>query len=198
MASIIRLATGRDAGQVQAIYAPNVRDTAISFEVEAPSVREMRQRIVETLRQYPWLVCERNGEVLGYVHGSRHAQRAAYQWSVDVSVYIHERLRRTGVGRALYTSLFKVLTLQGFYNAYAGITLPNEASVGLHEALGFRPVGVYRTVGYKLGAWHDVGYWQLALRERASAPAPPVSVSVAQGYAAWEAALTAGLPLLRG
>ncbi len=201
MASTIRLATERDAGQVQAIYAPNVRDSAISFEVETPPVSEMRERIVETLRQYPWLVCERDGEVLGYVYASKHASRAAYQWSVDVSVYIHERRRRSGVGRALYTSLFKILRLQGFYNAYAnayaGITLPNEASVGLHEALGFRPVGVYRAVGYKLGAWHDVGYWRLALQELAKAPAPPASVQLAQGYAARDAALNAGLPLLR-
>jgi phosphinothricin acetyltransferase len=175
----IRLATPKDALRVQAIYAPIVWDTAISFELEPPTVDEMRRRIVKTLEHLPWLVCERRGDILGYVYASQHRTRPAYQGSVDVSVYVHAHARRSGVGRALYRSLFALLALQGFYQVYAGNTLPNPASVGLHESLGFQPVGVYRTVGYTPGAWHDVGWWQLSLLERAVPPAPPIALGTA-------------------
>jgi phosphinothricin acetyltransferase len=197
MPLIIRLATPDDADPIQAIYAPIVRDTVISFEVEPPSVGQMRQRVVETLAHYPWLVCDDRGQVLGYAYGSKHRERAAYQWSADVSVYVHAAARRRGVGRALYTSLFQILALQGFYNAYAGVTLPNPASVGLHEAVGFTPVGVYRTVGFKLGGWHDVGWWQRPLREPAANPEPPRALPTVARDAAWEVASAAGLGLLR-
>ena len=172
-------------------------DTIISFETEAPSAPEMRRRIEETLQRFPWLVCERAGRVLGYAYAGAHGTRAAYRWSVDVSAYVHEGARRSGVGRALYTSLFSLLSLQGFYNAYAGAALPNAASVGLHEAVGFRPVGVYRGVGYKLGAWHDVGWWHLALRERRADPNPPSYLPSMPASEEWRAALASGLPLLR-
>jgi L-amino acid N-acyltransferase YncA len=193
----IRLATERDAEQVAAIYAPNVTNTIVSFELDPPTAQEMRRRIEVTLEHYPWLVCERQGQVLGYAYAGAHGSRAAYQWSVDVSVYVHEDARRTGVGRALYASLVAALELQGFYNAYAGATLPNPASVGLHESVGFRPVGIYRGVGYKLGAWHDVGWWHLSLRERVANPEPPADLPSMLGLEEWDAALTEGLPLLR-
>ncbi len=195
--AVIRLATERDAEQIAAIYAPNVTDTIISFEFEPPTADEMRRRIEVTLQRYPWLVCERQGRVLGYAYAAAHSSRAAYQWSVDVSVYVHEEARRTGVGRALYASLFAALELQGFYNAYAGATLPNPASVGLHEAMGFRSVGVYREVGYKMGAWHDVVWWHLPLRERVADPDPPADLPSVLGSGEWDAALKRGLPLLR-
>ena len=195
--SSIRLAPERDAEEIAAIYAPNVIDTIISFESEPPTADEMRLRIEGTLERYPWLVCERRGRVLGYAYAGAHGSRAAYRWSVDVSVYVHEEAHRTGVGRALYTSLFATLDLQGFYNAYAGATLPNPASVGLHESVGFRPVGVYRGVGYKLGAWHDVGWWHLPLRERVANPDPPADLPSVLGAEGWDAALASGLPLLR-
>jgi L-amino acid N-acyltransferase YncA len=196
--AIIRLATGRDAQQIAAIYAPNVTDTSISFEFEPPTAEEMRLRIEFTLQRYPWLVCERHdGQLLGYAYAGAHGSRAAYQWSVDVSVYVHEEARRTGVGRALYTSLFAALELQGYYNAYAGATLPNPASVGLHESVGFRPVGVYRGVGYKLGAWHDVGWWHLPIRERVEDPDPPADLPSVLGSEEWNAALASGLSFLR-
>ena len=195
--AIIRLATGRDAEQVAAIYAPNVTDKVISFELEPPSGDEMHRRIEATLKRYPWLVCERQGRLLGYAYASAHGSRAAYQWSVDVSVYVHMEAHRTGVGRALYASLMAALELQGFYNAYAGATLPNPASVGLHEAVGFRPVGIYRGVGYKLGAWHDVGWWHLALRERRAEPDPPADLPAVLGSAGWSVALESGLSFLR-
>ena len=146
---------------------------------------------------WPWLVCERQEEILGYSYASKHRVRTAYQWSVDVSVYVHAQMRRLGVGRALYRSLFKILALQGFYNAYAGIALPNPASVGLHESLGFQSVGVYSAVGYKLTTWLDVGWWQLSLQPRSVSPNPPIDLTTAQESVEWEAALATGLPLLR-
>lgn len=197
MSPTIRLATEADAQQVQAIYAPFCSHTPVSFELEAPTVEEMSRRIGKILEQYPWLVCENQGEILGYVYASRHRERPAYQWSVDVTAYISEQHRRKGIGRALYTSLFEVLRLQGLYHAYAGITLPNPGSVGLHEAIGFRPVGVYRAVGFKCGAWHDVGWWQLELRPLPSRPDAPREFQTVRESPKWEAALTAGLAQLR-
>lgn len=189
----IRLATERDAGEIAAIYAPVVRDTVISFEFEPPTGDEMCRRIRGTLESLPWLVFEREGRISGYAYAAAHRSRAAYQWCVDVSAYVHADERRRGVGRALYTSLLSVLVLQGYYNAYAGITLPNPASVGLHESVGFRPVGVYREIGYKLGAWHDVGWWQLALRERSVPSGPPLDLPAVRESTKWNAALASGL-----
>jgi L-amino acid N-acyltransferase YncA len=197
MSASIRLAAARDAEALLAIYAPIVAETPISFELEPPTSEEMQRRIVTTLPHYPWLVCATAGDVHGYAYASKHRERAAYQWSVDVSVYTHARARRGGVGRALYTSLFALLRLQGFYNAYAGITLPNKASVSIHEAMGFRPLGVYTSVGYKLGGWHDVGWWRLALRERAGAPNPPTPFAALPQDVAWNAALESGLAHMR-
>jgi phosphinothricin acetyltransferase len=189
---MIRLATAADAAPVAAIYRPYVTDSAISFELEPPSADEMGRRIASTLAFAPWLVLERDAAIAGYAYATRHRDRAAYQWSVDASVYVAEGRHRAGIGRALYTSLFALLRLQGFCAAHAGITLPNAASVGLHESFGFQPVGVYRAVGFKRGAWHDVGWWQLNLRERARDPAPPRLLPEALRDPAWEEAVTAG------
>ncbi len=190
----IRLATERDAGAVQAIYAPVVRDTAISFEVEPPSVEEMARRIRETWPCWPWLVLERDGDVLGYAYAGAHRARPAYRWSVDVTIYVGAGARRGGVGRALYTSLLAVLALQGYVTAWAGITLPNAASVGLHEAVGFVPVGVYEAVGFKLGAWRDVGWWQRRLRPLPPDPAPPLDLAAASRLPEWSRALAGRAP----
>jgi L-amino acid N-acyltransferase YncA len=194
---MIRLATTADAGAIAAIYRPIVERTAISFETAAPTEAEMAQRILATLAYAPWLVCAQPGDLLGYAYASRHRERAAYQWAVDVSVYVDERHRRKGVAQALYTSLFELLRRQGFYSAHAGIALPNPASVGVHEALGFRPVGVYRAVGYKMGGWHDVGWWQLPLREHDGAPRPPLRLDEAARDPGWPDALASGLTHLR-
>jgi L-amino acid N-acyltransferase YncA len=172
----LRLATPADAPQVAEIYAPIVDRTPISFELEAPAASEMGRRIAAVLGFAPWLVCTEGDAVLGYAYASRHHERAAYRWSVDLSLYVREGARRGGVGRALYRALLALLRLQGFRAAHAGITLPNAPSVGFHEALGFRPVGVFPRVGFKQGAWHDVGYWQLELGDRAGAPAEPLRV----------------------
>ena len=147
----IRLARDSDAETIAAIYRPVVEATTISFETVPPDGDEIARRVVETARMYPWLVCERGGTVAGYAYASKYRVRAAYQWSVETSVYIDPRHRRCGVGRGLYVSLFRVLSAQGFFNAYAGITLPNAASIALHEAAGFKTIGVYERVGYKLG-----------------------------------------------
>ncbi len=142
--SILRLAASQDAAQIADIYAPYVLDTPISFELDPPTAEEMGQRIASTLAKTPWLVCEQQGEIKGYAYASPHRARAAYRWSVDVSAYVRRGLQRQGIGRALYTALLNLLPLQGYANAYGGITLPNLASVGLHEALGFSPVCIYR------------------------------------------------------
>ena len=170
---MIRLARADDGAAVARIYDPVVAGTAISFEFDPPGPAEMGHRIAQTLAFAPWLVDERDGVVCGYAYASKHRERAAYQWSVDVAVYVDQAYRRSGVGKGLYEKLFQMLRLQVFYTAHAGVTLPNAASVGLHESLGFQPVGTYRGVGFKLGSWHDVGWWQLALRDRSGAPAPP-------------------------
>jgi phosphinothricin acetyltransferase len=169
----VRLAESRDAAGVQAIYAPIVASTPISFEVEAPTAAEMARRIAKTMPAHPWLVAEDEGQFAGYAYAGPHRSRAAYRWSIDVSAYVHPDWRRRGVGRSLYTALLAVLALQGYREACAGITLPNPASVGLHQALGFVPVGVYRRVGWKLGAWHDVGWWQRSLIESRDEPGEP-------------------------
>lgn len=170
----LRLATVADATVIAAIYAPVVRDTATSFEVDEVSAIEMAHRVEDTLRCYPWVVAEAGAGVLGYAYATQHRTRAAYDWSVDVSVYLAEHARRRGIGRALYAALLRLLTAQGFANAFAGIALPNPPSVALHEALGFVPVGVYRAVGWKLGAWHDVGWWQRKLLTAETPPRAPV------------------------
>ncbi|MFI8559213.1 arsinothricin resistance N-acetyltransferase ArsN1 family B [Pseudomonas putida] len=161
----IRVAAPTDAAAIQAIYAPVVRDTAISFELEPPSVAEMARRIEATLPLYPYLVAERDGLVVGYAYASQHRAREAYQWSVDVTVYIAANAQRSGVGRALYQHLLPILEQQGFHAAHAGIASPNEGSVGLHEAMGFMHIGTYPEVGFKHGRWHDVGYWRRGLNQ---------------------------------
>jgi len=181
----IRLATPADAADIQAIYAPIVRDTVISFEFEEPSVAEMAQRIEKTLRRLPWLVWVEHDEdrgaqgerAIGYAYAGLHRERAAYGWSVDLSAYIHAGWRGRGIGKALYTRLYALLGQLGYVNVYAGITLPNPASVALHEAMGMRPVGVYHHVGYKFGVWHDVGWWEGAIQSLPDAPVAPQSIT---------------------
>jgi phosphinothricin acetyltransferase len=193
----IRLAGEADAEAIAAIYQPTVETTAISFETVAPDRAEMARRIVDTLRAYPWLVCERGGHVAGYAYATRHHVRGAYRWSVDTSVYVADGDRRWGVGRGLYVSLFRILAAQGFFNAYAGIALPNPASVALHESVGFRKLGVYRHVGYKLGAWHDVGWWQLEVRAQQDAPLEPLDLATMVARPDWTAILASGERLIR-
>lgn len=161
---------GRDGAACAAIYAPFVRDTAVSFEEVPPTGEEMTRLIERLSASYPWLVAESSGQVVGFAYACPHRPRAAYRWAADVTVYIDAEHRRQGVGTSLYTKLLELLKRQGFHVAVAVITLPNPASVGLHEALGFEPVGTFRRVGFKAGGWWDVGCWQLELVPRGEGP----------------------------
>src|SRR5262245_48367495 len=198
MAARIRFADRSHAAAIADIYRPIVESTAISFETVPPEPDEMARRIVETTRDHPWLVCEVGGRVAGYAYATRHRIRAAYRWSVDTSVYVDERFRQGGVARGLYASLFAILAAQGYFNAYAGIALPNAASVGLHEAVGFKKVGVYQRVGYKFGEWRDVGWWQLELRAHEQSPAEPLDIEAVRARPGWAALLARGEPAVRG
>ena len=201
MTAKIRLAIVDDAVAMLDLYAPVVRATAISFELESPSLDEFRRRVADTLAVRPWLVCEEDSAILGYAYASAYRARAAYQWCTETSVYVSPASQGQGVGRGLYRSLLGLLALQGYYNAYAVITLPNPASVGLHVALGFQPVGVFHNVGYKLGQWHDVGWYVRDLQaDHAAPPAPPRPPAELMAgpttAAAWAVAMRAGEPFL--
>jgi L-amino acid N-acyltransferase YncA len=169
----------RDAGACAAIYAPYVDGRATSFEQHPPSSEDFARRIGEVSARYPWLVAERDGRVTGFAYATSHRERAAYRWTAETSVYVDIAYQRQGLGRELYGALLKLLRRQRLHVACAGITLPNEASVALHESLGFEPVGTYRRVGFKAGAWRDVGWWQLMLAAATSdAPEEPLGPQV--------------------
>ena len=153
----------RDAAVCAAIYAPFVTDNWVSFELDPPGAEEFAGRIVDYGASHGWLVAEIDGAVAGYAYGSPHRTRAAYASSCDVAVYVDPAHSRQGIGRALYAELLPLLAGKGYHAAFAGIALPNDASVGLHEAMGFTPVGIYREVGWKMGGWRDVGWWQRLL-----------------------------------
>jgi L-amino acid N-acyltransferase YncA len=170
---LIRAANpARDAEAIADIYAPYVADTVISFEYDAPTASEMAVRIDQLTKSHAWLVAEDDGAIIGYAYGCPHRERAAYQWSTEVSVYVDPRHQRRGAGRALYEELLAVLADQGYRIALGGIALPNDASVALHEACGFKPVGVYRGIGFKHGTWWDVGWWALDLASNAGEAQP--------------------------
>jgi len=161
----IRPATEADAPALLEIYRPFVDDTAVSFELVAPTVEEFAERIARSLAGWQWLVAEREDQIVGYAYGSSHRARPAYRWSVEVSAYVHPSQHRQGVGRALYLRLFDELAEKGFCNAYAGTTLPNDGSVALHRSVGFETIGVFKAVGRKFGRWHDVAWFQRILRD---------------------------------
>lgn len=169
----VRDATERDAGACAAIYAPYVTDTAITFEVDPPPPAEMAARIAAAARTHAWVVLEERGRVLGYAYGAPFKSRAAYRWSCEVSVYLDPARQRAGGGRALYRALFARLAARGFRTAVAGMTLPNDASVGLHRAMGFEPVGTYRRIGWKHEAWHDVAWVQRMIATGQDPPTAP-------------------------
>ncbi|MGI8801024.1 MAG: GNAT family N-acetyltransferase [Solirubrobacteraceae bacterium] len=164
----------RDGAACAALYAPAVEGGATSFEEPpAPDAAAMSARIADVSRTHPWLVIEDGGRVVAYACGSPHRARGAYRWAADVAIYIDAGHRRRGAGRRIYLALFELMRRQGLWVACAGIALPNEASVGLHEAVGFEPVGIYRNIGWKAGAWRDVGWWELALAPPSGAARPP-------------------------
>jgi phosphinothricin acetyltransferase len=169
---LVRDATVDDAAACARIYEPYVRDTVVSFELEPPTAAEVAGRIAAALARHAWLVLEDDGRVVGYAYGSTFNARAAYDWTTSVSVYTEPGRRRTGAGRALYTALLDRLAARGYRTALAGIALPNDASVGLHTAMGFELVGTYRRVGWKLGRWNDVARYQRPLGEPTDDPPP--------------------------
>jgi L-amino acid N-acyltransferase YncA len=162
----------RDAAACAAIYAPHVEGRGTSFEERAPTEEQFAARIERVSERHPWLVAERGGEVAGFAYATLHRARPAYRWAAETSVYIHADHQGRGAGTELYTALIELLRQQGLHVAVAGITLPNPASVRLHESLGFEPVGVYRRIGFKAGDWRDVGWWQLFLTPQDDGPLP--------------------------
>ena len=185
----IRLITESDAAGVLAIYAPYVRNTIISFEYEVPSPDEYLQRIKTNTVDYPWLVCLQDDKIIGYAYGSRHRYRTAYQWSPESTVYLAPEVHRKGIARILYETLFSLLRLQGYFNVYAGVGLPNEKSVGFHKALGFEEIGVFKKVGYKLGNWHDTHWFQLHLAAHTDNPPTPKTLAEVADTAAFRVVL---------
>ena len=196
--AVIRLARPlRDARQVAAIYYPYVVNTPITFESKPPDGKEMRSRIATVMKKYPWLVCEHDGEVMGYTYGSMFRSRPAYNWSVETTVYVREAAHGLGIGYALYSSLTECLKLQGFISAVGVIALPNEASVYLHENLGFQKDGVLPKARFKEGIWHDVGIWWLLLSEPTEDPQNPVMLPEIQNRKDYVMAIKSGESRLR-
>lgn len=172
----IRAATVADAEEIAAIYAPIVSETAISFEWKPPTAEVFQERIAKTLAKYAWLVATDDAkQIAGYVFAGGHKDPTSYQWSVNTSVYIRADSRGRGVGKALYTELFRRLVSLGYHRAFAGVALPNPASIALHESVGFNPVGIYKNVGFKFGAWRDVSWWHKDLQPPDVLPQNPPS-----------------------
>jgi phosphinothricin acetyltransferase len=169
---VIERATTEHAAAIAALYAPYVTDSAISFETVPPDAAVMSRRISDSVS---WLVSTRDGEVTGFASATNHRARAAYRWAVDCSVDLRPEEQGRGTSKLIYGRLFDELRALGYVQAFAGIALPNPASVGAHESMGFEPIGVYRQVGFKLGRWHDVGWWQLTLTPPPEAPAEPLA-----------------------
>ena len=162
---LIHSATEADAQALLDIYRPFIESTAVSFETEVPSPQQYAARIAKVLKGWVWLVAEEDGKCIGFAYATEHRQRAAYRWSVETSAYVHPAYHRRGIGKALYTALFESLRTKGYCNAFAIITLPNQASIALHESVGFESVGVFRRAGWKFGAWQDVAWLQRVLRD---------------------------------
>lgn len=202
----LRPATDADAPAMLGIYAPFVRSTAISFELDPPAPAEFARRLRENREHAAWLVCADDSPdttsagrppIAGYAYGSRFRPRPAYRWSIEVTVYIHPAHHRRGIGLALYTSLLACLRVQGFQTATAGIALPNPASVRLHERLGFTSVGVFHAAGFKFAAWHDVLWMELALGDRPASPRETLTTAQAERTPEWSRAIAAGQALLK-
>ena len=169
----VRIARKSDAPGILDIYKPYIDHSAITFETETPGIEQFEQRIEKCLQRFPWLVCVVDGVIAGYVYASAHRDREAYQWTCECSVYIHNQFMGKGLGSAMYAVLFDILKIQGIRNVYAGITLPNQASIQLHERMGFEHFATYENVGYKTDGWKTVGWWRLQLNDYELNPAPP-------------------------
>jgi len=171
---MIRVATNDDAARMLEIYTPFILNSGITQETEVPSVEDFQQRVISNLEERPWLVCEINNEIAGYAYAGKHRDRKGYQWCTEPSVYISEKHFGVGIAHALYTALFDILKLQGYVNAYAVITLPNDRSIAFHKKFGFEYLTTYKGIGYKLGLWHDVGWMQYEITPHKEDPADPI------------------------
>jgi L-amino acid N-acyltransferase YncA len=169
----IRAATAEDCGRILSIYGYYVKNTIVSFEYEVPGLDEMESRMQNIQAKYPYLVAELNGIIVGYAYAADFRYRSAYQWSPESTIYLSHEIHGKGIGHILYSRLFELLRLQGFYNVFGGVGLPNEASVKLHLKCGFTVVGTYRNIGYKHKGWHSTQWFQLILDEHPIEPAPP-------------------------
>ena len=172
---MIRVATKDDAAGMLEIYAPFILHSGITQETEVPSVEEFQERILSNLTERPWLVCEIDKQIAGYAYAGKHRDRKGYQWCTEPSVYISEKYFGLNVANALYAALFDILKLQGFVNAYAVITLPNDRSVAFHKKFGFNYLTTYKKIGYKLGQWHDVGWMQYDINFHNKDPKDPIN-----------------------
>jgi phosphinothricin acetyltransferase len=200
MAATIRIASTSDAREVLAIYAPIVRETAITYETEVPSESEIAGRIAATLEAYPWLCCEIDGRIAGYAYASRFRTRTAYQWTAETTVYVADWARKRGVARGLYVSLLECCRVLGYRTAVGVIGLPNEPSVKFHRAMGFVEVGVFHRCGYKFSQWQDAGWYERAIGEYERMPsvAPELNTPAAcAGMCQWKDALRSGLSCIR-
>ena len=171
---MIRIATKDDAAGMLDIYTPFILNSGITQETEVPSVKEFQQRIISNLAERPWLVCEIDRTIAGYAYAGKHRDRRGYQWCTEPSVYISEKFYGLGIANALYTALFDILKLQGYVNAYAVITLPNDRSIAFHKKFGFGYLTTYKKIGYKLGQWHDVGWMQYEINPHKEDPFEPI------------------------
>jgi phosphinothricin acetyltransferase len=176
MSGKIRTVAPSDAGAIIEIYGPFCEESPVSFEIKRPTADEMEERILKISDVYPWLVCQNGHHLSGFAYAGPHKERAAYRWAVDLAVYVAAGFRGLRVGTALYSSLIEILRIQGYYKAYAGITLPNPSSIALHESFGFELVGTYQKVGFKAGSWHDVSWWELTLQAARGRPAEPLKI----------------------
>jgi L-amino acid N-acyltransferase YncA len=170
----LRVATPADAKGMLDIYGPFITETSFTFETELPSREAFAERIRSYCRHWPWLVCEKEGVVAGFAYGARYRERKGYQWCVESSVYIHPDHHRSGFASMLYSALFELMKVQGYRNVYAVINLPNDISVAFHEKMGFKHFATYPKVGYKLGKWKDVGWWQLTINGHTQDPSAPL------------------------
>ncbi len=177
MANVIRLANISDAENIYNIYKDIVENSTISFEYEIVSRYEIERRIQSVFNVYPWIICEVDGEFAGYAYANKHKERAAYKWSVDTSIYVDKKFYKKGIGKELYSKLFEILKSQGFINAYAGIALPNEASISLHKSFGFEIIGIYHKTGFKFGKWIDVSWWEKKIQKIPIQPIPTKLIS---------------------
>jgi len=191
----IRLVSEEDSVPMLEIYAPYITDTSITFECEVPPVQEFAKRVRSISEIYPWIVCQIDGCLAGYAYASQHHERVAYQWSANLSVYIKNEYQRKGLARVLYTTLFELLGHLGYFSGLAGITHPNSKSEGFHSNFGFKQVGIFHNVGYKLGQWRDVAWYEMAIKEPSQEPPDPLPIKSAD-TAALEAILQRNTSLI--